>query len=168
MRAAVRASANAFLRSATPENTALQALAGEVAEISELTLGNPVIYDRFADTAVLRRDDARALGCLGYVDRASGISTDARCDPFTISDEMAARGTILDVTASMWESEDVLEDADEAERHREQHRRQRAAELRHREIGRDAHGLHEQAADQHRFCADAIGRRAQQQAAAEA
>ncbi len=63
-----------------PDPGELQALAGEVAEISELTLGNPVIYDRFADTAVLRRDDARALGCLGYVARASGISTDARCD----------------------------------------------------------------------------------------
>ncbi|MBZ5736567.1 amidohydrolase family protein [Nocardioides mangrovi] len=35
-----------------------------------------------------------------------------------VLDEMAARGTILDVTASMWESEDVLEDADEAERDR--------------------------------------------------
>lgn len=61
-----------------PDPAELRALAAEIAEISELTLGNPVIYDRFADTAVLRRDDARALGCLGYVARASGISTDAR------------------------------------------------------------------------------------------
>lgn len=63
-----------------PNPAELRALADEVAEISELTLGNPVIYDRFAGTAVLHRDDARALGCLGYVARASGISTDARVD----------------------------------------------------------------------------------------
>lgn len=63
-----------------PDTSELRKLAGEVAEISELTLRNPVIYDRFADTAVLRRVDAHALGCLGYVARASGISTDARVD----------------------------------------------------------------------------------------
>jgi Ni,Fe-hydrogenase III large subunit len=63
-----------------PDPGELRALSDEVAEMSELTLGNPVIYDRFTDTAVLRRDDAQALGCLGYVARASGISTDARRD----------------------------------------------------------------------------------------
>jgi Ni,Fe-hydrogenase III large subunit len=65
---------------ALPDPAELRALADEIAEISELTLGNPVIYDRFAGTAVLHRDDAHALGCLGYVARASGISTDARLD----------------------------------------------------------------------------------------
>lgn len=68
-----------------PESSELRSLAGEVAEISELTLRNSVIYDRFAGTAVLSRDDARALGCLGYVARASGISTDARLDHPTIA-----------------------------------------------------------------------------------
>ena len=50
-------------------------------EITELTLRNSVIYDRFADTAALSRNDARALGCLGYVARASGMATDARLTP---------------------------------------------------------------------------------------
>jgi len=63
-----------------PDTAELHTLAREVAEISELTLGNPVIYDRFAETAVLHREDAQALGCLGYVARASGIGTDARLD----------------------------------------------------------------------------------------
>jgi Ni,Fe-hydrogenase III large subunit/Ni,Fe-hydrogenase III component G len=63
-----------------PDPAELQAIAADVAEITDLTLQNSVIYDRFTDTAVLHRDDACALGCLGYVARASGISTDARLD----------------------------------------------------------------------------------------
>jgi Ni,Fe-hydrogenase III large subunit len=39
-----------------------------------------VVYDRFAGTAVLASDDTRAMGCLGYVARASGIRTDARLE----------------------------------------------------------------------------------------
>ncbi|MDC8972904.1 NADH-quinone oxidoreductase subunit C [Mycobacterium marinum] len=63
-----------------PDPAELHAVAAEVAEISELTLRNSVVYDRFAETAVLHSEDARALGCLGYVARASGIATDARLD----------------------------------------------------------------------------------------
>lgn len=37
-----------------------------------------MVYDRFAGTSVLDCDDARAIGCLGYVARASGMRTDAR------------------------------------------------------------------------------------------
>lgn len=65
---------------ALPDPDRLQELADDVAEIAELTLGNSVIYDRFAGTSVLRRADAEAMGVLGYVARASGIVTDARLD----------------------------------------------------------------------------------------
>lgn len=65
---------------ALPDPDQLAELADDVAEITELTLGNSVIYERFAGTSVLRRQDAAALGTLGYVARASGIRTDARLD----------------------------------------------------------------------------------------
>ncbi|WP_409426553.1 NADH-quinone oxidoreductase subunit C [Mycobacterium sp. SMC-11] len=65
---------------ALPDPDRLQELADDIAEIAELTLGNSVIYDRFAGTSILHRDDAVALGALGYVARASGIVTDARLD----------------------------------------------------------------------------------------
>jgi len=60
----------------TPDQ--LQSIATDLAEVAELTLANTVVYDRFAGTSVLDCDDARALGCLGYVARASGMRTDAR------------------------------------------------------------------------------------------
>lgn len=69
---------------ALPDPKRLQELAIDVAEIAELTLGNSVIYDRFAGTSVLRREDAEAMGVLGYVARASGIVTDARLDHPTV------------------------------------------------------------------------------------
>jgi len=56
-----------------------------LAEVAELTLGNSVIYDRFAGTAILKTDDASAMGCLGYVARASGIRTDARLEHPTVA-----------------------------------------------------------------------------------
>lgn len=70
-----------------------------MAEISELTLRNSGIYDRFAETAVLAGADARAMGCLGYVARASGIGTDARVDHPTMA---------LPVTTVMRTDGDVL------------------------------------------------------------
>jgi Ni,Fe-hydrogenase III large subunit/Ni,Fe-hydrogenase III component G len=84
---------------ALPSPTELHAIAADVAEIAELTLRNTVIYDRFAETAVLRHDDAVAMGCLGYVARASGIRHDARIDhPTTtlpVSDVTRADGDVL-------------------------------------------------------------------------
>ena len=65
---------------ALPDVAALRRIATDVAEVAELTLGNTVVYDRFAGTAVLQKDDAHALGCLGYVARASGMRTDARLE----------------------------------------------------------------------------------------
>ncbi|WP_425437472.1 NADH-quinone oxidoreductase subunit C [Mycobacterium szulgai] len=82
-----------------PDPAELREVAADVAEISDLTLRNSVVYDRFADTAVLGRDDAHALGCLGYVARASGISTDARLDHPTVElpvvPTVSTRGDVL-------------------------------------------------------------------------
>ncbi|BBX14359.1 MULTISPECIES: NADH-quinone oxidoreductase subunit C [Mycobacteriaceae] len=84
---------------ALPDPNRLQALADDVAEIAELTLGHSVIYDRFAGTSVLNRTDAEALGTLGYVARASGLVTDARLDhPITdlpVTEVTATAGDVL-------------------------------------------------------------------------
>jgi Ni,Fe-hydrogenase III large subunit/Ni,Fe-hydrogenase III component G len=63
-----------------PDPAQLRSIAADLAEVAELTLRNSVIHDRFAGTAVLAADDARALGCLGYVARASGLRSDARIE----------------------------------------------------------------------------------------
>ena len=65
---------------ALPDADELRSIAADVAEIADLTLHNSGVYDRFAGTAELHDEDARALGCLGYVARASGIRTDARLE----------------------------------------------------------------------------------------
>jgi Ni,Fe-hydrogenase III large subunit/Ni,Fe-hydrogenase III component G len=84
---------------ALPDVNALRRIATDVAEIAELTLRNSVVYDRFAGTAVLRQEDAQALGCLGYVARASGMRTDARLEhPTTalpVTEIDAAAGDVL-------------------------------------------------------------------------
>ncbi|MFD7842245.1 NADH-quinone oxidoreductase subunit C [Nocardia sp. NPDC059764] len=68
---------------ALPVPSELAAIAADLDEVAELALRNAVVYDRFAGTGILAADDARALGCLGYVARASGLATDARLDhPF--------------------------------------------------------------------------------------
>jgi Ni,Fe-hydrogenase III large subunit/Ni,Fe-hydrogenase III component G len=67
-----------------PDPNELRSVAVDLAEVAELTLANSVVHDRFAGTSVLTSDDARAMGCLGYVARASGIRTDARLDHPTI------------------------------------------------------------------------------------
>ncbi|HZX98488.1 MAG TPA: NADH-quinone oxidoreductase subunit C [Dermatophilaceae bacterium] len=63
-----------------PDPGQLARLAEDLAEVAQLTLDNTVIRDRFTGTAVLTLDQARDLGCLGYVARASGLATDARID----------------------------------------------------------------------------------------
>jgi Ni,Fe-hydrogenase III large subunit len=67
-----------------PDTEELQYLAADLAEVASLTLANAVAYDRFAGTAILRFEDASALGCLGYVARASGLRTDARVEHPTV------------------------------------------------------------------------------------
>jgi Ni,Fe-hydrogenase III large subunit len=61
-----------------PDPGQLARLADDLAEVAQLTLDNTIIRDRFTGTAVLTLDQARDLGCLGYVARASGMDTDAR------------------------------------------------------------------------------------------
>jgi Ni,Fe-hydrogenase III large subunit/Ni,Fe-hydrogenase III component G len=67
-----------------PDPAQLNRIAADLAEITQLTLGNTVIHDRFAGTAVLGAESARDLGCLGYVARASGLPVDARLDHPTV------------------------------------------------------------------------------------
>ncbi|ATL69290.1 hypothetical protein CRH09_27060 [Nocardia terpenica] len=64
-----------------------------------LLVRNAVVYDRFAGTGTLAADDARALGCLGYPARASGLVTDARLDHPTVD---------LPVTEACADTGDVL------------------------------------------------------------
>jgi Ni,Fe-hydrogenase III large subunit/Ni,Fe-hydrogenase III component G len=65
---------------ALPDAQRLASIAADLAEVAQLTLAKNVVYDRFAGTSVLSTDDAHAMGCLGYVARASGIRTDARLE----------------------------------------------------------------------------------------
>jgi Ni,Fe-hydrogenase III large subunit/Ni,Fe-hydrogenase III component G len=97
LRGAVRPGAVALR--ALPDAAALRRIAADVADIADLTLRNSVVYDRFAATAVLDKEDAEALGCLGYVARASGVRTDARIEhPTTalpVAEIGAAAGDVL-------------------------------------------------------------------------
>jgi Ni,Fe-hydrogenase III large subunit/Ni,Fe-hydrogenase III component G len=68
-----------------PDPAILREIAADLAEVADLTLRNSVVYDRFAGTSVLSDGDARALGCLGYPARASGLRTDARIEHPTTS-----------------------------------------------------------------------------------
>jgi Ni,Fe-hydrogenase III large subunit/Ni,Fe-hydrogenase III component G len=89
---------------ALPDVSHLARLAADLAEVAELTLANTVVRDRFTGTAILTREQAYDLGCLGYVARASGVATDARLDhptcdlPFTTvtrtSGDVLARFTL--------------------------------------------------------------------------
>jgi Ni,Fe-hydrogenase III large subunit/Ni,Fe-hydrogenase III component G len=66
-----------------PDLDALHGVAGRVEDLVGITLGHSVVLDRFTGTAVLHGEQARAIGTLGYVARASGVGIDARQDhPF--------------------------------------------------------------------------------------
>jgi Ni,Fe-hydrogenase III large subunit/Ni,Fe-hydrogenase III component G len=66
-----------------PDPQTLGGIAADIAEIVDLALGHSVVRDRFSGTAVLTATQAADLGTLGYVARASGLTTDARHDhPF--------------------------------------------------------------------------------------
>lgn len=77
---------------ALPDAARLRSVAADVAELADLTLRNSLVYDRFAGTAILHPEDAGALGCLGYVARASGLRTDARIDHPTTALPVAEAG----------------------------------------------------------------------------
>jgi Ni,Fe-hydrogenase III large subunit/Ni,Fe-hydrogenase III component G len=85
-----------------PTVSQLAAIAADVAEIVDLALRNSVVRDRFTGTAVLRADQIRDIGALGYVARASGVDIDARRDhPFhdATAQVTAVTGTDGDVLA---------------------------------------------------------------------
>lgn len=66
-----------------PDCRVVASVAAEVADLSEFTLENATVRDRFTGTALLTREAALGLGTLGYVARASGVDVDARRDhPF--------------------------------------------------------------------------------------
>jgi Ni,Fe-hydrogenase III large subunit/Ni,Fe-hydrogenase III component G len=68
---------------ALPDPHVLAQVAAEVEELVAITLGHSAVRDRFSGTAVLTREQALAIGTLGYVARASGLDVDARRDhPF--------------------------------------------------------------------------------------
>jgi Ni,Fe-hydrogenase III large subunit/Ni,Fe-hydrogenase III component G len=84
---------------ALPDIGQLHEIAADLAEVAELTLSNTVVRDRFTGTAALSRDDARDLGCLGYVARASGLDHDARHEhptvPLPVTPATATSGDVL-------------------------------------------------------------------------
>ncbi len=85
---------------ALPDPTQLVQLAEDLEEVAELILANTVVRDRFTGTAVLTREQAQDLGCLGYVARASGLATDARLDhPSTVLGITPVTRTTGDVLA---------------------------------------------------------------------
>lgn len=61
-----------------PHRLELAEIGADITEIVQLALDHPVVLDRFTGTAVLTRQQAEDLGCLGYVARASGLAVDAR------------------------------------------------------------------------------------------
>jgi Ni,Fe-hydrogenase III large subunit len=63
-----------------PDPAVLTRIAVDVAEIVGLALHQSIVRDRFTGTAVLTTAQAAGIGTLGYVARASGVSTDARYD----------------------------------------------------------------------------------------
>ena len=66
-----------------PDVARVARMGDQIAEIVDLALRNSVVVDRFTGTAALATENAREIGVLGYVGRASGVDVDARRDhPF--------------------------------------------------------------------------------------
>jgi Ni,Fe-hydrogenase III large subunit len=81
LRGGVRVGASRLL--ALPDAAAVRGCADRTAEVVSIALGQSMVLDRLARTAVLSRQDAERIGVVGYVARASGLSLDARRDhPF--------------------------------------------------------------------------------------
>ena len=78
LRGAIRPGALEIL--SLPDPAQIAQIAEDLVDLTELTLSNTVIRERFTGTAVLTHMQAEDLGCLGYVARASGLPTDARLD----------------------------------------------------------------------------------------
>jgi Ni,Fe-hydrogenase III large subunit/Ni,Fe-hydrogenase III component G len=65
---------------AVPTAKRMARIGAGIAEIVDLALRNSVVVDRFTGTATLASENAREIGVLGYVARASGVDVDARRD----------------------------------------------------------------------------------------
>lgn len=76
LRGAIRPGAARLSR--VPTEVELRQIAAGVEGLIDLALSNTVVVDRFKGTAILSRHDAEAIGVLGVVARASGVTVDAR------------------------------------------------------------------------------------------
>lgn len=63
---------------AIPDAALLAEVGAELAELVAIALGNHVVADRLTGTSPLALEQARRLGTLGYVAKASGLANDAR------------------------------------------------------------------------------------------
>jgi Ni,Fe-hydrogenase III large subunit len=91
-----------------PDPGRLAAIGADIREVVALALGNSLVAERFTGTAVLTAEQARDLGTLGYVARASGLDVDARRDHPTgaLTDEGLRLGELL--TVATHDTGDVL------------------------------------------------------------
>jgi Ni,Fe-hydrogenase III large subunit/Ni,Fe-hydrogenase III component G len=76
LRGAIRPGATSLLR--LPTEVELDEVAAAFEDLVDVASANTVVMDRFKGTAVLSESDARAIGTLGVVARASGLALDAR------------------------------------------------------------------------------------------
>jgi len=76
LRGSIRPGATEVRR--TPSPAVMAQVAEDVESLVALALANGVLVDRFDGTARLSTADARAIGTLGVVARASGVAVDAR------------------------------------------------------------------------------------------
>ena len=84
---------------ALPDRAELSGIAADIQQVVDIALHNSVLLDRMTGTAVLRTEQARDIGTLGYVARASGLRQDARLDhpmvPATIAGPGHTAGDVL-------------------------------------------------------------------------
>ena len=76
LRGAVRLGGSNLIRAVRAEE--IDGIADQISELLEVVRSNALVVDRFSGNATLLRDDARDLGTLGVVARASGMALDAR------------------------------------------------------------------------------------------
>ncbi len=72
-------------------------LRAELAPLTAILLDHPSLEDRLVGAGVLSAADARTLGCLGYLGRASGLTFDLRRDaPYPPYDRLPVRVPLYD------------------------------------------------------------------------
>lgn len=59
-----------------PDRTHLHRIGADIRDVVDLALTNSLVAERFTGTAILTPEQAHDIGTLGYVARASGITTD--------------------------------------------------------------------------------------------